>query len=119
MVKEFQHTGFFKRKLSPEVTYVAEKVKHLVKKHDDKAEVVLFGSRARGDFDKESDWDILVLTDKKSEELNNILIKEFLYKIEMPFDVVISAIVKNKHEWYNRYSVTSLFDSIQKEGIFL
>jgi predicted nucleotidyltransferase len=119
MFKDFQNIGFINKKLSPQVNFIGEKIKALVKKQDKEAQVLLFGSRARGDSENESDWDILVLTDKNSDELNNLLIKEFLYQIEMPYHVVISAIVKNKHEWYDHYAVTPLFDSIQKEGILL
>ncbi|MHB8279292.1 MAG: nucleotidyltransferase domain-containing protein [Candidatus Humimicrobiaceae bacterium] len=33
-------------------------------------DVILFGSRARGDFQSESDYDILVLVTKKTKEVN-------------------------------------------------
>ncbi len=35
---------------------------------DSEAEVVLFGSRARGDFHDESDWDVLVLVNKEETD---------------------------------------------------
>ncbi len=39
-------------------------VKQEVIKIDPKAEVFLFGSRARGDFRKDSDWDFLILLNR-------------------------------------------------------
>lgn len=42
---------------------------------DPEAEVVLFGSRARGDFHDESDWDDLILVDK--EETDFVLKERF------------------------------------------
>ncbi len=42
-----------------------KKVKEVVYNFDPQAKVILFGSRARGDHRKDSDWDFLVLTKKK------------------------------------------------------
>jgi len=42
---------------------VAKLIRQAVNQVDDMAEVILFGSRARGDEHQGSDWDILVLTD--------------------------------------------------------
>ncbi len=44
----------------------------------EKVRVIIFGSRARGDFQKSSDWDLLVLIDaelspSKRKEIWNIL----------------------------------------------
>ncbi len=41
------------------------KIKEQVSKEDENASVILFGSRARGDYREDSDWDILVLTKKR------------------------------------------------------
>ena len=45
-------------------TTVAEVCRELGIKVD---EVILFGSRARGDFRKDSDWDILLITERELE----------------------------------------------------
>ncbi|MER3497893.1 MAG: hypothetical protein C4308_04290 [Chitinophagaceae bacterium] len=39
-------------------------IKKAVLQIDHSADVILFGSWARGDFKDESDWDILILTSK-------------------------------------------------------
>ncbi|MBK9980810.1 MAG: nucleotidyltransferase domain-containing protein [Saprospiraceae bacterium] len=39
-------------------------VKHEIKGIDPNAEVILFGSRARGDFREDSDWDFLILLNR-------------------------------------------------------
>jgi len=44
---------------------------------DDKAEVILYGSRARGDEREDSDWDLLVLTD---ESLDLAKTRDFRYQ---------------------------------------
>ncbi len=98
----------------------AEMVKPRILQYDRKAEIVLFGSRARGDAEVESDWDLLVLTeDKDVEKLNKKLLKDLLYQVEMPNNLVISLLVRNKEDWEKHYAVTPLYDSIRKEGILL
>jgi predicted nucleotidyltransferase len=47
---------------------ITSKVKQTVKEFDPNAEVILFGSRARGDYKKDSDWDFLILTDRNVNE---------------------------------------------------
>lgn len=39
---------------------ITEKVKQIVHRHDAGATVILFGSRSRGDWWEESDWDFLL-----------------------------------------------------------
>ena len=46
-------------------SFVVNKVKEIVHRHDKEAEVILFGSRARGDWHEESDWDFLILSQLK------------------------------------------------------
>lgn len=88
--------------------------------YDHEAKAILFGSRARGDAEPDSDWDLLVLTKKTdTESLNRALLTDLLHQVEMPNDWIFSLIVRNEDDWMNRYSVTPLFDTIQHEGIEL
>ncbi len=41
---------------------IIKKVKEIVDRFDSHADIVLFGSRARGDYHEESDWDFLILS---------------------------------------------------------
>ena len=46
-------------------------------------EVILFGSRARGDWEEGSDYDFLIIVDKKTKEVRNIVLdieSELLHK---------------------------------------
>jgi predicted nucleotidyltransferase len=98
----------------------AREVKKRLALYDPGAKAILFGSRARGDAEPDSDWDLLVLTKKNDiESLNRALLGDLLHHVEMPNDWIISLIVKNEDDWNNRYSVTPLFDTIQREGIEL
>ncbi len=66
--------------------------------------ILLFGSRARKNFNEESDWDFLIIIDK---ELNRnikweiiLKIKRKLSKLKIPNDIIINSenqIQKNKN----------------------
>jgi predicted nucleotidyltransferase len=81
------------------------------------SEVILFGSRARGDYKQDSDWDFLILlqTNTISKELK-AEIQERLYEIELATDEVISAIIHTKLDWEKR-AITPIYQIIKKEGL--
>lgn len=94
-------------------------IKCAVSSVDADAEVVLFGSRASGDFKEESDWDVLILTDETvGIELKKKIIKNIL-PIELEYLVGISTIIRNRQEWNDKFSITTLFKEIEKDGILL
>jgi predicted nucleotidyltransferase len=98
--------------------FVIQKVKEIVCRYDKGAELILFGSRARGDWHEESDWDFLVLTDRKDTEwLSDAVRKNIFNSIELvSFDTVF-ILVKNRKEWEEEYEVTTLYQSINEEGL--
>lgn len=80
----------------------------------------MFGSRACGDAENESDWDFLVLTsqtdiDVLSDKLRKIILRE----VELKYNVAISLMVKNADVWQSDYAVTNIYESINEEGISL
>lgn len=64
-------------------------------------EVILFGSKARGTDDPESDIDLLLLTSKPLHWKERESIINTLFDIEMEFDVVISILDTTVAEWNN------------------
>ena len=95
---------------------VLQIVKKAVHEVDGKAEIILFGSRARGDFHEGSDWDFLILTEKKeSHELTETIWGK-MFDAELETNEIFGTIVHNKKEW-ERYEITPLHQFVQKEGI--
>lgn len=92
-------------------------VKAAVQSIEPTATVILFGSRARGDFHAESDWDFLVLLDEvdweKKREIRNTL-----YEIELEMEEAISTLIEEKEEW-ERHEILLLYQNVQKEGILI
>ena len=95
-------------------------VKSAVREVEPTAEVILYGSRARGEAGPESDWDFLVLVDGRVDENRKDLVRHRLYEIEWDCDEVISAIVHDREQWHTpRYQIVPLHQNVQQEGIVL
>lgn len=97
-----------------------KKIKDSVNSIEPGAKIILFGSRARGDFKKNSDWDFLILTNRTN--VTNDLEKSFhypLYKIEWEEGMIINAFIYSAMEWETKYCITPLYENIKKEGIEL
>ena len=78
---------------------------------------ILFGSHARGDFTEGSDYDFLVIVDKRrktDEKILSDLGVEFLNK----YDVLIADIICDEEEW-ERKKRFPIGLNILKEGIEL
>jgi uncharacterized protein len=83
------------------------------------SEVILYGSRARGDAHTNSDWDILILLDKARLEQSDY------DKISYPFVLLgcdlgaeINPILYTKKEW-DSYSFTPFYENVSRDGIAL
>jgi predicted nucleotidyltransferase len=95
-------------------------VKEVVLEVEPTAEVILYGSRARGDSTAESDWDFLVLVDGTVDDERTDRIRHRLYEIEWESDQVLSSIVRSREQW-NRppLSATPFHQNVEIEGIAL
>ncbi|MFO7369022.1 MAG: nucleotidyltransferase domain-containing protein [Bacteroidales bacterium] len=96
------------------------KIKKAIYQKDPQAEVYLFGSRARGDSRKNSDWDILILIDNKSvtNEIEDNF-RDNLYDLELESGQIISTFIYPKEYWKSYLSYSPLYKNVYKEGIRL
>jgi predicted nucleotidyltransferase len=81
--------------------------------------LMLFGSRARGDFRADSDWDLLILLNK-----NKITSRDY-DEITYPFaelgwqiGEMIHPIIYTKNDWEKK-SFSPFYKNVMKEGITL
>jgi len=86
---------------------------------DSKAEVILYGSRARGDERADSDWDILILTDYPVDLATEEKFRDKLYDLELEIDEPLSVFIYSKNEWKRRQRITPFYKNVNKEGIAL
>lgn len=84
------------------------------------SELYLYGSRARGNHDEFSDWDLLILINSNKVSFDyETRIMDAFYEIELETGEVFTPMVYSKNDWLENYSFTPLFENIQKEGVRL
>ncbi|QDA31978.1 nucleotidyltransferase domain-containing protein [Thermococcus indicus] len=78
-------------------------------------EVLLFGSRARGDFRESSDWDVLVII---SEEVDRKKYRELWYSVYRRVDVPLDLVIVSKKA-FERYESSPgfIYYYAAREGI--
>lgn len=81
--------------------------------------LVLFGSKARGDFDPESDVDLAILVDGLTPELKRKII-DIVADIELKYLVVFSALVLSLEDFrLLRQRERRIALDIENEGVHL
>lgn len=81
--------------------------------------VILYGSYARGDYDKDSDIDIIILADIAREQLCNYksVFTNLSSELGLEFDILITITLKDL-ETFNKYlNVVPFYQNIKKEGV--
>ena len=86
---------------------------------DPDAEVILYGSRARGDEKTDSDWDILILTDYAVDLNTEQKFRDKLYDLELDTGEPFSVFVYSKEEWATQQRITPFYENVNQEGISL
>ena len=84
--------------------------------------VVLFGSKARGDFNSESDLDVLVVVSMRSGEYRRYWneIVDIACDVELEYNVVISPIIKEAAIYAKMRSQGLLLTrNIEQDGVSL
>lgn len=98
---------------------IIRRIRDEIKSTDHTAQVILFGSRAKGVAKKDSDWDVLILIDDSDTSKTEDLLRDRLFDLEIETGEVISLFVYSKKEWKTKYKVTPLYQIIKREGILL
>jgi len=96
---------------------IKNKIKETITNVDPNVEIILYGSRARGDERPNSDWDILILTDypvniSKEREFRNAL-----YDLELETGEVFSVFIYFRKDWNGKQSITPFYQNVTNEGI--
>lgn len=81
--------------------------------------VFLFGSRARGEAKKDSDWDILIVLQKKhlnQSDYDNVSYP--LVELGWKLNEKINPIMYTEEEWAAN-NITTFYDNVIRDGISL
>ena len=85
--------------MNKKTTNITERIRKEVNSIDPTAKVILFGSRARGDARKDSDWDILILIKGTVTTEIERTFRYKLFDLELETGEVFSTFVYNTNTW--------------------
>ena len=96
-----------------------KKIKNEVKKITPNGTVILFVSRARRIAAPDSDWDILILTEEVTPELEHE-ISVSLYEVELKEEIIINPLILSRKEWnYGLYYNHPMHRKVESQGVSL
>jgi predicted nucleotidyltransferase len=82
--------------------------------------VVLFGSKARGDDDAESDIDLLLLTSRPMSHKEQGKVIELLLPLELELQVGITPVFVATEEWeHGLYQVLPIKTEVDRDGVLI
>ena len=100
--------------------YILQLIKKSVSITEPNAILILYGSYARGDYNDDSDLDLLVLVDKdKITRHDQKRIKYPLYDIEFETGTIISPLIFSKKVWELKHRITPFYENVTREGKIL
>jgi excisionase family DNA binding protein len=84
------------------------------------AGIILYGSKARGDFDEESDMDILIILKNKVDDNIREEIFSMSFKIEIKYDVIFGILVEPEDFWSSPLAeAMPIHCTINREGVLV
>lgn len=99
---------------------LAEFIRWLHERYEDEVVLVkLFGSKVRGDFDEESDVDLLMVVEHRDDRLwDDVVAIET--DLMLKYSIIISSLIMGheNYEWHRRHRAP-LYRNVEREGVDL
>ncbi|MCH5190709.1 MAG: nucleotidyltransferase domain-containing protein [Oscillospiraceae bacterium] len=83
--------------------------------------VILYGSYARGDYDDESDIDIMILVDIPREEIH-LYDDPFVLlasDLGLEYNILVSPYIKDTETFDKYFDVMPFYQNVQEEGVLI
>jgi predicted nucleotidyltransferase len=99
--------------------HITQLIRNCINTIDASADIILYGSRARGDERQDSDWDILILTNYAANLMVERKFRDKLYDLELETGETFSVFVYSKNEWLNKQRITPFYQNVLHEGVHI
>lgn len=98
---------------------LSELKNHLIKNYRNPVkDVILFGSQARGDSQKFSDYDVLIVLDNDYSGKDENKILDLCYDIDLKFDILLDVHIISVNELNSVRGRQPVFQKAIKSGIY-
>lgn len=83
--------------------------------------ILLYGSYARGDYDEESDMDIMVIIECTQEQIEKYRsrMSKYASRISLEFDLEVSIVLKDRDTFYKYQNILPFYRNVLSDGIEL
>ncbi|HEX9733846.1 MAG TPA: nucleotidyltransferase domain-containing protein [Thermoanaerobaculia bacterium] len=104
----------------PQCDELRDEIRQAVRAVEPDAEVILYGSRARGDAHADSDWDLLILVEGPVDPEREKSIRHRLYAVEWDTDEVLTSVICSRKDWNSPlYRAMPFHQNVDRDGIAL
>ena len=99
---------------------LSKEVRNAIQRVDASADIILYGSRARGDAGPESDYDLLIVSDEPLTLKREDMKRRELFNIQLQHAVVLTVILISRNDWNSKlYSAMPFYRNVKTDGAFL
>ena len=124
---KFALTGVIDMEKFEDLKSLTEKEKIILKRCCDAiyqiepdAKVILYGSRARGDSTSESDYDLLIVTNRDLDLEREDIVRRQLFPIELEAGVVLTVNFYSHQKWDSSlYRAMPFHWNVERDGVIL
>jgi len=83
--------------------------------------IILYGSYARGDYNEDSDIDIMVLADIEEDNMSifRSLANKVASRISLKYDALVTISIRNSPLFYSRMRMLPFYQNVIKEGVVI
>lgn len=117
---ELQCAGVITMKKTPENFQALKELKSRLFGEFDIEKIILYGSVARREADRESDSDLLILTNRAMKRFERHRITDAIFEINLLYDTNFSSLVVDRASWETGpLSVLPIYEEVRRDGIII
>ncbi|MCL2163324.1 MAG: nucleotidyltransferase domain-containing protein [Oscillospiraceae bacterium] len=81
--------------------------------------IILYGSYARGDYNEDSDIDIMVLADIEEYETRffKTMINEVAHRVSLEYNALVTIFLKDVRSFYRHLEILPYYQNVINEGV--